>query len=353
MRVHSSTFALCMLLAAAACGDNNKGGGTRDGAVADGPATADGPAADAGPTASVERGKYLVDHVAACGDCHTPLIDDPQNPDPNGPPIRGAYLSGFECFVDLNGPAAPGGCLHSKNLTNDPSGLMNRTDDQIKEMMLNGERPDDTYLVPLMPYWIFHNMTEVDADSIVMYLRTVTGVAHTVPPSDAPFTPPDEAAAPLDLSTVPMPTTVNASTMNGRYLAAHLDACLGCHTPLTNQLDFRSVDPTKFFAGNRAFPAAPLHIPSPPFPAIIYTANLTPHDPTGLYMYTAEDIVKELKMGIAKDGTGICPPMPAGPMNALGGLTDSDAADIAAFIKALPPVENMRMMDCRPTAPPP
>src|SRR5262245_54800624 len=99
MRVHSSTFALCMLLAAAACGDNDKGG-THDGAVSDAPATTDGPAADAGPTASVDRGKYLVDHVAACGDCHTPLVPNPQNP--QGPPIRGAYLSGFECFVDIN-----------------------------------------------------------------------------------------------------------------------------------------------------------------------------------------------------------------------------------------------------------
>jgi len=59
------------------------------------------------------------------------------------------------------------------------------------------------------------------------------------------------------------------------------------------------------------------------------------------------DIVKALKMGVAKDGTGICPPMPVGPMGAFGHLTDEDATDIAHYLKSLPAVSNMVVDMCQ------
>jgi mono/diheme cytochrome c family protein len=330
-----TTFAIFIFgtLAIGACGDDDEqtpiDGRTVDAHIID--ATP-----DADTAAVVARGKYLVDHVAACVDCHTPRLQD-------GSPDLDNYLAGIECFIDVNGDTA-GGCLNSRNLTNHATGLMNVTDAQIKTMFQDGERPDGSYLVPLMPYWIFHNMTDDDADAIVAYLRTVTGVDHTVPASDPPFTPPKEEAAPLDLTGVPMPTTVNAHTMNGRYLAAQVGACIDCHTALTDPNDFRSLDATKYFAGARAFPRDLLGLP-PVFPEIIYSMNLTP-DPTGIMAYEVADIIQVLHEGVARDDSGVCPPMPVGPMGPFGGLTDEDAADIAAFIKALPAVENQIPNGC-------
>jgi mono/diheme cytochrome c family protein len=292
----------------------------------------DAETADAGPVPTAARGQYLVDHVALCSACHTPVL-------PGGMPDLANYLAGAECFVDID-PATDGvGCLHTRNLTNHATGLMSRSDAEIKNMFLNGVRPDGSFMLPDMPYYVFHNMTETDADSIVLYLRTVAGVDHTVPANEVPFNmAPVAPALPLNVATIPQPTVMNASTANGRYLAAMAGVCVECHTPLTNQMDASSLDATKMFAGGRGFPAAAFGLPSPPFPAMIYTENLTP-DVTGIGDYTEADIVKVLKMGLDKENMGVCPPMPSG-MAGFGGLTDDDAADIAAYIHTLPAIAN-------------
>lgn len=325
---------LPLLVLAVGCGDNEKGSVPIDSRPVDA-------APDAAPQPSAARGEYLVKSVAACGDCHTPRLND-------GSPDMTRFLAGVECFVDVNGAGiGNGGCLNSRNLTNHPTGLMNRSDAEIKNMFQNGMRPNGQALVPAMPYWIYHNLTDVDAQSIVLYLRTVTGVDHTVPANDATvFPPPAQPAAALAASKVPAPTTANASTTNGRYLASI--ACVDCHTALTNPADFRSIDETKILAGNRDFPRDLLGLP-PVFPANIYTSNITPHSTTGLGNYTAAQIVAVIKQGVDKAGGGVCPPMPTGPMGPFGGLTDQDALDIATYLLAIPPVDNMVTATC--TAP--
>ncbi len=322
---------LCLPLitfALAACGDNQKV------PVDSAPVDA---APDAAPQASAARGEYLVKHVAACTDCHTPRLAD-------GSLDMAKFLSGVECFVDVNGGGmANGGCLNSRNLTNDPTGLMNRSDAEIKNMFQNGMRPNGQALIPVMPYWVFHNLSDIDAQSIVLFLRTVPGVDHTVPANDATiFPPPAQPAAALDPSKIPQPAVMNKSTSNGRYLASI--ACVECHTALTNPNDFRSIDETKILAGNRDFPRDLLGLP-PVFPANIYSANITPHA-TGIGNYTAQQVSDVLKLGVDRTGGGVCPPMPAGAMAAFGGLTGQDAIDIASYVLSIPAVNNTVTATC-------
>ncbi len=329
---------------AVGCGDD-AAKGNPDGSVVDAAGAADA-APDAAPVPTAERGKYIVDHLAACADCHTPR-------DKSGAPDLTRYLAGADCFIDIAPQDGQVGCLSSRNLTNHATGLMTRTDAQIKAMFQDGKRPDNTALIPVMPYYIFHNMATVDADSVVLYLRTVPGVDHTIQPNQPPFnTPPAQPAPPLSPTDIPQPTTVDAHTTRGRYLASMIGLCIECHTPRTNPQDFRSLDTTKMFAGGDGFPAAALGLPSPPFPEVIFTSNITPHATTGIGDYSKADIVKVLKQGIDKEGHGLCPPMPAGPMGAYGGLTDDDANDMAAYLLALPPVENMVAPECTPPAGP-
>jgi hypothetical protein len=96
---------------------------------------------------------------------------------------------------------------------------------------------------------------------------------------------------------------------------------------------------TKVFAGGREFQTGVAGLPSPPFPASIYSANITPHA-TGMNGATAQDIVRILKQGRDRDDAGVCPPMPSGPMGPYGRLTDQDALDIANYIVGLPPIDN-------------
>lgn len=315
-------------LALAACGGDNN---TTPDAARD----FDAPAApDAGPQPSAARGQYLVEHVLACGDCHTPRLQD-------GSPDLANWLAGVDCFVDLNGGGNPGGCISSRNLTNDATGLANRSDAEIKNMFQNGMRPNGEALIPLMPYYQFHNLTDVDADSLVLYLRTVPAVVHTVQANDVP--PPTTATAPFDPNLMADPTPSNPQTLAGKYIATV--SCMECHTMRTNPTDFGSIDTTKLLAGGNGFPSALLGLPVPPFPDTIYSMNLTP-DATGLATYSADDIVNVLANGVDMQGMGVCPPMPAGPMGAFGGMTADDKAAVAAYIKAIPAIANQLPNGC-------
>ena len=293
-------------------------------------------------TAVQARGKYIVDVVAACGDCHTPR-------DMNGP-IPGMYLAGNPNFVVAGADQK----LGSRNLTNDPTGLKNRSDAEIKNMFQNGMRPvaaagESGALNPVMPYYIFHNMTDEDADAVVAYLRTVPGVSNMIPRRGTMFDVP-APAPPVADATIPAPSPTYpqlANAMHGRYLAAKAGVCMECHTkhldPTAVPAPMTVLDETKLFAGGEDFSQA--------FATTLMihpvSKNLTSDVTTGLGNWTVADIVKALKMGVAKDGTGICPPMPAGPMGAFGHLTDEDATDIAHYIKSLPAIPNMIVDMCQ------
>jgi mono/diheme cytochrome c family protein len=273
----------------------------------------------------IERGRYLVDHVAVCQDCHTPRNED-------GSPIAEQYLAGAECFAEL----PSGSCLNTRNLTNHETGLLNRSDDEIKRMIRDGIRPavtGDQPLSPVMPYYIFHNMTEDDLNAVVAYLRTVPGVDHAIERSGPEFEVP-AAANPLDVSRIPMPMEGYADTeaaLRGRYLAGQAGVCLECHTRHImgdpNVLDLAGI-----FAGGEQFPIG--------LPVTPVSSNLTSDAETGLGQWTVDDIVEVLHNGTDTDGEGICPPMPVGPMGPFAGLKAEDALDIAHYIKSLPPISN-------------
>jgi len=287
--------------------------------------------------ASVMRGRYLVENVAACGDCHTPRLA-------GGAPDTTRLLAGNDCLLDLTPDDSTTGCLATPNLTSDPDALGGLSDREIRNMFQNGIDDEGHGLIPVMPYQVFHHLTDADAESIVRYLRTVPAVARTTT-SQAPWMEPAEPAAPIPDGSIPRPTTVTQAAQRGRYLATI--ACVDCHTRRTDPQDFGAYDLTALFAGGQVFPARALGLTTPPFPQNIYTWNLTPDD-TGIGQFTEQQIVDVLELGHDPEGHGICPPMPAGPMGAFGGLADEDAAAIAAYLKAIPPVNNAIPADCTP-----
>ena len=282
--------------------------------------------------AAIARGSYLANVVYPCGNCHTPK--GPNGPDPT------MTFAGVECWSD-SVPADGGvGCLNSKNLTNDSTGIKQKSDQQVRDLIRKGLQPDGTGLFSRMPYDLLGNMTDDDAESIVLYLRSLPPISHTLAPNQPPWNV--SPAKPVDIfpeADIPKPRPDYpelASATRGRYLAGNVGDCLGCHTP-TDANGARIT--SKAFQGGRKFGTTP--------PA--YAFNLTP-DATGLLGWTTADIVRVLKQGIDKDGFGICGPMPVGPKGAYGALTDGDALDIANYLLSLPPVANtMIPSDCRVT----
>jgi mono/diheme cytochrome c family protein len=296
-------------------------------------------AADGGtPSALVQRGDYLVNAVIACGDCHTPRM--------------AGQLDTTKFLAGDNTPApnclffnpTSGECLHARNLTNDVTGLKNRTDEEIKTMFTKGLRPaatgggQPTPLHPVMPYYVFANMTDADANAIVAYLRTVPAVSNTIPaPGDSWKVP---AAPPaVNLANVPQPLPAypnQAEALRGKYLATQTGLCIECHSKhlMPGSGVATVLDETKLFQGGEDFTG----ILGPTLP--IVSKNLTPDPTTGLGNWTIDEIVKAVVMGKDKMDKGICPPMPTGPMSAYSKLTPSDAADIAHYLKSITPAVN-------------
>ncbi|MEY2935892.1 MAG: hypothetical protein RL033_6641 [Pseudomonadota bacterium] len=285
------------------------------------------PSLPGGEPPSVARGEYLVNNVAGCPDCHTPR-------GPMGMLIQEQYLAGVDCWQRGEG----GGCLPTRNLTNHETGLLNRTDAEIKRMIRDGIRPaasGDEALFPQMPYYSLHNLTESDLDSVVAYLRTVTGVEHAVPRRAAEF---DRAVAalPLDVTAVPEPTSgypEREAALRGRYLAAEVGACIICHTP-RDLLSPKVLDYSVFFTGNEVFDVG--------LPVVSRAGNITSDSATGLGSWSVDDIVKVIKQGEDNTGHGICPPM----LGLFAGMTDEDSLDVAHYIKSLAPLPGLAEDQC-------
>ena len=103
-------------------------------------------------------GAYLAGPAGHCLECHTPMGD-------HGPDFANQLgAGGFE----FNGPW---GVSVAANLT--PTGLQDRTDAQIRQMITTGTRPDGSPMLPPMAYAYYRNIKADDLDAIVAYLRTL------------------------------------------------------------------------------------------------------------------------------------------------------------------------------------
>lgn len=321
---------LCVVatLALAACGDDNPTKKPDAGVVTP----------DAGPNAA-ERGQYIMNVLGACTFCHTPLRQD-------GTRDTDRLFAGVDCFVDIDSPnfldnGNGFGCISTRNLTPDATGLKNATAAQIKDAFQNGIRTDGKKIAPIMPYWIFHNMTDADADAVVAYLRTLPPVVHTVKANEMPWSLYNdgqiEQAPVIDAADIPMPTSGagDTSAMNGRYLSSMAGLCIDCHTPEAVPNSFILDVKNKAFTGGRVFPKESLGLLDPSYKPFIVTRNLT-SDNTGLGGWTHDQIKSSIAIGKDRDGNAVCAATHGGLISPYSALTDSDLEDIVNYIAKLP-----------------
>ena len=313
------------------CGDNvDRPGTTDDGGTTDG-------------QSAVARGQYIMNVLGACTFCHTPLL-------PNGMRDQANLLAGVDCFFDADSPTGIDngngmGCLSTRNLTNHATGLKNATNEQIKNAFRNGIRIDDKKIAPVMPYWIFHNMSDDDADAVVAYLRTVPGVDHTVRANEAPWSLYNDGTIPpvavVTEAEIPLPRggVNNQSAMRGRYLSSMAGLCIDCHTPEVGAPGTLPLDFTRPFGGGRIFPAAALGLIDPSYPPLIMTRNITP-DATGLMGWTREEIKKTIAEGRDRDNNSVCAATHGGAISPYAALEEQDLDDIVEYVFSLPPVAN-------------
>ncbi len=123
------------------------------------------------PKSGVERGRYLTDHVAICGDCHTPRSS-------LGVPNRTLYLAGANKDIGPLGELVP-------NITPDKdTGIGDWDRQQIAELIRKGTKPDLDYVRGLMYDVIegtshgYRNMSPEDALAIADYLKSIAPIKN-------------------------------------------------------------------------------------------------------------------------------------------------------------------------------
>jgi mono/diheme cytochrome c family protein len=108
---------------------------------------------------TVAYGKYLAGPLGHCVECHS-------TPGANGALDFVNHTGGGG--MHFNGPW---GISYAPNVT--PTALSKYSDEDIKNAITKGTRPDGSRLMPPMAYAYYRNIAPADLDAIVAYLRTL------------------------------------------------------------------------------------------------------------------------------------------------------------------------------------
>jgi mono/diheme cytochrome c family protein len=261
----------------------------------------------------VERGKYLVESIMGCGNCHTPV-------GPNGP-ILDKALSGGPPIGEGNAfTAIP------SNITPDPgTGIGKWTDAEIKTAIRQGRRPlnsqnGSTLIGPPMPFGQYRGIADADIDAVVSYLRTVPAVRNAVAKSTYNIPLPPAWGPPIDKPITAPPSSDKVAY--GAYLAGPLGHCVECHTPMGP--DHRQQFATLRGAGGMQF--------NGPW-GLSVAKNITSDPEQGLGKWTDTEIERAIRSGIDKDGHALKPPMGYGYYSK---ISADDMAALIAWLRSLP-----------------
>jgi mono/diheme cytochrome c family protein len=282
-------------------------------------------AVDAGAQAAgarVERGRYLVEGILGCGNCHTPKS-------PAGEPIASRNLGGGSLTFSV----PPFGGVASNITPDRETGIGSWSDADIKRAIVEGKRPNhgrlaNTELAVIMPTPFIKALTPSDLDAVVAYLRSVPAIRNEVVPpvyrmaqKHQPF--PDAEAGFSD-------EKMGDPVYRGRYLVT-IGHCLECHSPM----DKGVFDYGRLGAGGRVFNAEVVQ----GFPSNwtgSRAANITSHPTAGIGAWTDDEIKRAITQGISRDGRKLQPPM---GISYYAKLSSSDLSAIVAYLRTLKPLE--------------
>lgn len=266
--------------------------------------------------ARLARGKYLMEGVLVCKECHSPH-DWSQH---DAPIPAGKEFSGS----DIPEVSLPGRVV-APNLTPDvETGAGGWPDDALARAIREGVGHDGRALFPMMPYSDFHDfMSDEDLASVIVYLRSLPAVHNPLPKTEIIFPLkyimrnfPEPLTAPV------AERTFSSPEKRGEYLT-QLIGCAGCHTPVGADHNFV---PGMDFGGGQVFEG--------PWGKVA-SANLTP-DPAGIPYYDQALFIRTIRTGYV--GSRALNPLM--PWSIFRNMTDDDLNAIFAYLKTLKPVSH-------------
>jgi mono/diheme cytochrome c family protein len=272
------------------------------------------------------RGEYLVEHVADCNGCHSDHLTTYGFPIKPGTLGQGGYV--FDKNIGFPGVVA------AQNITPDPdTGLGQWSDGEVLRAIREGVDRNGDALFPMMPYEHFRTMSDEDAKSVVVYLRTLPPIKHGVPAKHLDF-PVNLIAKfipkPLD-GPVSAPDPQKDHLGYGKYLA-RIGGCYECHTPHDDH--GTRIEASAFTGGWEM---------KGPWGRVV-TANLTPHPATYMGKAAREEFIGRFRAfaGISAENAPVAKPgrNTVMPWLAFGKMTENDLGAIYDYLHTLKPVEH-------------
>lgn len=258
------------------------------------------------------HGKYLVEGVVGCLDCHTPRSTEPL---PGTAPTF-SHPGAGRVMVSQGGFV-----LAAPNITPDvESGAGSWTDDQFARAIREGIGHDGRTLFPIMPYGDYRNLSDEDLAAVVVYIRSLPPVRNPLPKPQIPFPLSRLIQSAPQPVLLPVANVGAAGIIRGQYLI-HVGGCLDCHTPEDKM--HRPIKGMEFAGGKQieGFPAR--------------SSNLTP-DPSGIAYYDEDLFVRVMRTGHV-GARALNPPM---PWWVFRNMSAEDMKAIFAYLQTVKPVHN-------------
>lgn len=259
------------------------------------------------------RGKYLVEGVAHCFDCHSER-------DGKGNPVHGMEGGGRVLPPEESNVALPEFIVCPNISPDRETGAGTWTDEQFARAIRQGIGHDGRVLTTQMPYWNFRNLSDEDLASIVVFIRSIPAVRHQLPKRRL-------AAEPVidwrpEVQPPPVAATAPEAVRRGEYLV-HIGNCTGCHTTADPR---NRVIPGMLFGGGRVFVRRW---------GTVASANLT-RDPSGLAYYDEAQFLRTIRSGrVGARALSRTMPYPV-----YRNMSDEDLKSIFAYLRTLPPVQH-------------
>jgi mono/diheme cytochrome c family protein len=275
--------------------------------------------ADWAPTeANIARGAYLA-LAGDCMGCHT---------------VRGGVP-----YAGGRALATPFGTVYGPNLTPDrATGIGDWSADDFWRALHNGRSREGRYLYPAFPFPHYTKTTRPDSDALYAYLRSLApvgqpNVAHAM---RFPFNT-QLALAGWRLFFfrpgvyAPLPAR-DAALNRGAYLVEGLGHCSACHS------------------SRNAFGASAAGLRGGIIPVLNwYAPSLSDPVEAGMANWRQDEIVQLLHTGTTPRAT-VLGPMAEVVANSLQYLAPDDIGAMAAYLKALPPVETTGRIKSKPSS---
>ncbi|HEY8125798.1 MAG TPA: cytochrome c [Methylocystis sp.] len=261
---------------------------------------------------AIERGRYLVEALTACDNCHTPR-------GAVGYDFSNRFSGGAQTFSEKSY------VVRGSNISPDrETGVGAWSDEELRAAIVNGAGREGR-LAPVMPSDSYKPLTPGDLDSIIAFLRSAT-------PIRAPLQTPQRRSGEWAPSPIPGAATAFAESSltdkntRGLYVAS-LARCMSCHSEeIDGAPDYRN----RLGAGGKTFRNAA---------GVVVASNITSHPVKGVGAWSDDELKRAITQGVARDGAPLRPPMSTLSKAHFSKMSPDDLDALVAWIRTIPPRE--------------